>query len=84
MILFPLEAMTGPYKTCVKCDKHKPLYEFYAHKATLDKVQSYCKRCSNRCALETYHRNKGYKLIQRQRRSHEHTVYVWRQPDAHH
>lgn len=47
-----------PSKECGRCEKEKPLDEFYNHRLSPDGKQTTCKECMNAQTREYYNRNK--------------------------
>ena len=45
-------------KKCVKCKKAKPQEEFYAHRTTKDKLNTYCKLCTIEAAKDSRKRKR--------------------------
>ena len=50
-------------KQCSKCKTPKPRGDFYSNKATKGRLASWCKVCTNACALNGYKENKEQYLI---------------------
>ena len=46
------------YKTCSKCKQKKPTNEFYRHSQVKDKLNSWCKQCTNKLHKEYQQKHK--------------------------
>ncbi|ACI54425.1 hypothetical protein Rleg2_1131 [Rhizobium leguminosarum bv. trifolii WSM2304] len=75
-------------KTCFKCERVKPLTEFYRHKQMADGHLNKCKECTKADVLSNYHKNpERVKAYESRRAMLEHRVearrqYARRNPDV--